>query len=63
MNVKVFNLISEVTKTRFQFSMNHVSADVPENESVWYSKQKWYHDECWCKCKELDDWRSCKYDW
>ena len=43
--------------------MNHVSADVPENESVWYSKQKWYHDECWCKCKELDDWRSYKYDW
>ena len=43
--------------------MNHVSADVTENESVWYSKQKWYHDKFWCKCKELGDWRSCKDDW
>ena len=27
------------------------------------SKQKWNHDECWCECKELDDWSSCKDDY
>ena len=30
------------------------------NESVCNSKQKWYHDECWYECKELDNWSYCK---
>ena len=30
------------------------------NESVCNSRQKWDHDECQCKCKELDDKGSCK---
>ena len=35
------------------------------NESVCNSNQKWNHDQCWCKCKQLDDWSSCKdvYMW
>ena len=32
------------------------------NESVCNSKGKWNHDECWCECKKLDDWSSCKDD-
>ena len=27
------------------------------------SNEKWNHDECWCKCKELDDWSSCRDDY
>ena len=30
---------------------------------VCNSKQKWNQDECWCGCKELDDWSSCKNDY
>ena len=33
------------------------------NESVCISKQKWNYDECWCECKELDNWSSCKGDY
>ena len=27
--------------------------------------KKWNHKECWCECKELDEWNSCKdeYMW
>ena len=27
---------------------------------MYYSKQKWNHDKCRFKCKELDDFISCK---
>ena len=30
---------------------------------VYNSKQKWNHEEFWYKCKELDDWGSCKKDY
>ena len=33
------------------------------NESVYNSKQKLNHDECWCECKELDDLHSYKDDY
>ena len=33
------------------------------NESISNSKQNWNHDECWCECKELDNWSSCKDDY
>ena len=35
------------------------------NESACNTKQIWNHDECWCECKESDDWGSCKnnYMW
>ena len=33
------------------------------NENACSSKQKWNQDECWCECKELDDWGSCKDDY
>ena len=45
-------------KQDFQFNMNRecVRLSMVLNESVCNSKQKWNHDECWCECKELDDW-------
>ena len=30
------------------------------NENVSNLKQKWDLDECWCECKELDEWGSSK---
>ena len=33
------------------------------NESVFNMKQKWNHDECWCECKESDDWGFYKDDY
>ena len=29
------------------------------NGNLCNSKQIWYHDKCWCECKELVDWSSC----
>ena len=26
-------------------------------------RQKWDHDDCRCKCREIDDWSSCKSDY
>ena len=35
------------------------------NETVSNSKPKWNPDECWCECKESNDWGSSKnnYIW
>ena len=34
------------------------------NKNVCNSKQISNHNECWCECKELDDWSFCKgYMW
>ena len=33
------------------------------SKSLCNSKKKWNNDECWCLCKELDDWVSCKDDY
>ena len=53
MNMKVFNLISRVHKTRFLIQHEFFECKVGLNESVCNS---------WCECKELDEWGSCKID-
>ena len=60
MNVKIFNLISRVNEKRFLVQHEFCESKCRLNESVCNSKQKWNYDECWCECKELDDWGSCK---
>ena len=30
---------------------------------MYNSKQKWNHEKCWCDCKYLEDWGSCKNDY
>ena len=56
MNVKIFNLMSG------KIEIQHESCECKYrfNESVCNLKQRWNHDECWCECKELDDWDSCE---
>ena len=62
LNVKVFHLMSGVNETRFLVQRESCDCKCTLNESAkkWNSKQKWNHNECWCECKELDDWSSCK---
>ena len=55
MNVKVFNLISELNETKFL--AQHESRKC---KSGWNEMN---HDECWCECKRLDDWSSWKDDY
>ena len=62
MNVKVSNLMSGANETRFLVQYEFGECECGLNESVYNSKQKWIHDECWCKCKELDDWSCCRND-
>ena len=54
--------MSGVNETKFL--VHHESCDCKcgSNKSVWNSKQKWNHNECWCEFKKVDDWSSCKYD-
>ena len=54
--MKELNLISGVNKTRFLFQYELCECTYGLNKSVCNSNQKWSHDECWCKCKELDEW-------
>ena len=63
MNVKVFNLMSKVNETRILVEHESNKFKCGWNESVCNSKQKWNHNKCWCECKELDDWGSCKNDY
>ena len=46
-----------------RFLVQHESCKFGLNKSVCNSKQKWSHNECRCKCKERDDWSSCKDDY
>ena len=62
MNVKVFNLMLGENE-RFLIQHGSCECKCGLNESVCNSKQRWNHDECWCKCKELNDWCSCKDDY
>ena len=62
MNVKLFNLMSEINETRFLVQHESCEYKCGLNESVCNSKQKFNPDECRCKCKELDNWDSCKDD-
>ena len=65
MNVKVFDLLPGVNETKFLVEHESCECKCRLNESVCNLKQKRSHDEC-ChnnKCKELDDWGSCKNDY
>ena len=60
MNMKVFSLVLGVNETRFIVQHKSCKCKCGLNESVCNSKQKWNRGECWCECKELDDWSSCE---
>ena len=55
MNVKVFNLILRVNKTRFLAQHKSCECKCGLNEIICNSKQKWDPDEYRCESKELDD--------
>ena len=65
MNVKVFNLTSEISETRFLVQRELCECKCRLNESVCNSKLKWNHNECRCEDKDLDNWSSCEksYTW
>ena len=50
--------MSVVNETRFFVQHESCKCKCRFNESVCNSKQKWNPNECWYKCKELDDWGS-----
>ena len=52
MNVKVFNLMSRVNKTRFLVQHESCECKYGSNESVCNSKQKLNHNGYWCDCKK-----------
>ena len=52
--------MSSVNETRFLVRNKSCECKCGLNEIVCNSKQKWNYDECWCECKELDDWSFCK---
>ena len=60
MNVKVFNLMSEVNETRVIVQHGLCESKCGLNEKACNSKQKWNPDECRCECKEFDDCGSCE---
>ena len=60
MNVKVFDLISRVKETRSLVQHELCECKCRLNENVYNSKQKRNHNECWCECKELDEWGFCE---
>ena len=63
MSAKAFNLMSKVNETRSIVRYESCECTCGLNESVCNSKQRFNHDECWCNCKELDDWGFCKNDY
>ena len=60
MNVEVFNLMPGVNETRNLVQQESSGCKCGLNENVSNLKQKWDLDECWCGCKELDEWGSSK---
>ena len=58
----VYNLITGVNETKHLVQNKSYEFKCGLNESVYNSKQKWNYHGCWCDCKELDDWGSCKND-
>ena len=60
MNLKVFNLMSRVHKTRFLVQDELCQCKCRLIENVYNSNQKWSHDLCRCDCKGLGNWSSCK---
>ena len=64
MNVKIFSLLSRLNETRLLVRHESCEWKFEFNKSACSNlKQKWNHDECWCECKELDNWGSCKGDY
>ena len=65
MNVKIFNLTSEISETRFLIQSESCECKCRLNESLCNSKLKWNHNECSCENKVLDNWSSCEksYTW
>ena len=63
MNVKLFNLMSEINETRFFIQHESYECKYRLNENVCNSKLKRRRDECCCECQELDDWSSSKKDY
>ena len=57
--------MSVVNETRFLVQHESCECKCRLNESVCNSGQKCDQDECWCECKVLHDWSSCKngYTW
>ena len=60
---KCFDLISRVNEARFLVQHEWCECKCRLNEIVCNSKKKWNYDKCWCECKELNNWSSCKGDY
>ena len=55
-----------VIETRFFVRNEWCGCKYGLNENVCnWKRPKWNYNECWCDCKELDDWDSCEngYMW
>ena len=61
MNLKLFNLMSGVNETKVLVQHKSCDCNGRLNGSEDNMEQKWNHDECRCKCKQLDYWNSCKH--
>ena len=56
MNVKVFNLMSELNEKRCLVQPESCDCKCVFNEIVCNSKQKQNNNECRCESKELNGW-------
>ena len=63
MKLKVFNLMSGITETRYLDQNKSCECKCVLKESACNLKRKWNHDECWCGCKGLDDRNPCIDDY
>ena len=51
-----------LNETRYLVQHESCECKCGLNESLYNSKSKWNHGECWCESKELNDWGSCVKD-
>ena len=54
-NLRIFNLMSRVDKTKVIVQHESYDCKCGTNEIVFNSKQKWNSAECRCEYKEIDD--------
>ena len=52
MTVKVLNIVSQLSKTRFLVQYELCEGRCGFNESAYISKQKWNYEEVRCEYKE-----------
>ena len=52
-----------VNEARFLVKHKSCKCKCGLNESVYYPKKKWNHDECRCECTESDESDFCKNDY